>query len=55
MGGYAVSLIYVKPQKLVLCRVREWGGKVMYVGILSIQTGLYTVCYLSDENDVFTR
>ena len=54
MGGYEVSLINVKPQKLVSCRVREWGSKVMYVGILSIQTGIYTVCHLSDENDVFT-
>lgn len=53
MGGYAVSIIF-KPQKLIQCKVREWGGKVMYVGILSIQTGLYTVYHVSDENDVFT-
>lgn len=49
-----MPVISVKPQKLVQCRVREWRGKVMYVGILSIQTGIYTVCYLSNENDVFT-
>lgn len=49
-----MPVISIKPQKLVQCRVREWGGKVMYVGILSIQTGIYTVCHLSDENDVFT-
>lgn len=53
MGGYAVSIIF-KPQKLVPCKVREWGGQVKYIGILSIQTGLYTVCHLSDEKDVFT-
>lgn len=54
MGGYAMSIIF-KPQKLIQCKVREWGGKVMYVGILSIQSGLYTVCHVSDENDVFTE
>ena len=53
MGGYAVSIIF-KPQKLIQCKVREWGGQVKYIGILSIQTGLYTVCHVSDENDVFT-
>ncbi len=53
MGGYAVSIIF-KPQKLIQCRVREWGGQVKYIGILSIQSGLYTVCHVSDENDVFT-
>lgn len=48
-----MSVIF-KPQKLIQCRVREWGGKVIYIGILSIQTGIYTVCHLSNENDVFT-
>ena len=49
-----MSVIF-KPQKLIQCKVREWGGKVIYIGILStIQTGLYTVCHVSDENDVFT-
>lgn len=47
-----MSVIF-KPQKLIQCRVREWGGKVIYIGILSIQTGLYTVCHLSNEKDVF--
>lgn len=54
MGGYSMSVIF-KPQKLIQCKVREWGGKVMYIGILSIQTGLYTVCHVSDENDIFTE
>ena len=49
-----MSVVF-KPQKLIQCKVREWGGKVMYVGILSIQTGLYTVCHVSDENDIFTE
>lgn len=53
MGGYEMSVIF-KPQKLIQCRVREWRDKVIYIGILSIQTGLYTVCQVSDENDVFT-
>ena len=46
MGGY---------EMLIKCKVREWGGKVIYIGILSIQTGIYTVCHLSDEKDVFTE
>ena len=49
-----MSIIF-KPQKLIQCKVREWGGQVKYIGILSIQTGLYTVCHVSDENDVFTE
>ena len=49
-----MSIIF-KPQKLIQCKVREWGGKVIYIGILSIQTGIYTVCNVSDENDVFTK
>jgi hypothetical protein len=48
-----MSIIF-KPQKLIQCKVREWGGKVIYIGILSIQTGLYTVCQVSNKNDVFT-
>lgn len=54
MGGYTMSIIF-KPQKLIQCKVREWGGKVIYIGILSIQTGLYTVCHVSDEKDAFTE
>lgn len=49
-----MSIIF-KPQKLIQCKVREWGGRVMYIGILSIQSGLYTVCHVSSENDVFTE
>ena len=45
MGGYKV---------LINCKVRQWQGRVIYIAILSLNTGVYTVCHLNTESDSFS-
>lgn len=45
MGGY---------EMLINCKVRQWQSRVIYIAILSLNTGVYTVCYLNTESDDFS-
>lgn len=45
MGGYEV---------LINCKVRQWKGRVIYIAILSLNTGVYTVCHLNPESNAFS-
>ena len=39
---------------LINCKVRQWKGRVIYIAILSLNTGVYTVCHLNTESDSFS-
>lgn len=45
MGGY---------EMLINCKVRQWQGRVIYIAILSLNTGVYTVCHLNPESGAFS-
>lgn len=39
---------------LINCKVRQWNGRVIYIAILSLTTGVYTVCHLNTESNSFS-
>lgn len=41
-------------EMLINCKVRQWKGKVTYIAILSLNTGVYTICYLNPESNSFS-
>lgn len=41
-------------EMLINCKVRQWNGRVIYIAILSLNTGVYTVCHLNTESNGFS-
>lgn len=39
---------------LINCKVRQWQNRVIYIAILSVNTGVYTVCHLNTGSDSFS-